>query len=153
MLNVGFIGAGSLANRMHYPSVSEVRGARIAAICDLDQARLDQTADRYDVSQRYRDYHEMLANEALDAVYVIMPPMGLPQIVIDCLRAGKHVFMEKPPGVSTDACAAMLDVAERHGLKTMVGFNRRFAYVVAESKRRVEAVGHVTQAMAEFHKN
>jgi predicted dehydrogenase len=45
VLRVAFIGAGNLANRMHYPSVAEHPQARIIAICDLDRARLCATAD------------------------------------------------------------------------------------------------------------
>ncbi len=153
-VRIGFIGAGSLANRMHYPSLAEIPEAQIAAICDLDPARLNATADRYRVERRYTDYRLMLREVDLDAVYVVMPTLDpFPSIVVDCLDAGKHVFMEKPPGVTVAACERMLEAAERNSRKTMVGFNRRFAPVLAEAKRRVSEQGPVSQCLAEFHKN
>jgi len=154
VVKVGFVGAGSLANRMHYPSLAEIPEARIEAICDLDEARLARTADRYAVDRRYTDYHRMLREVDLDAVYVVMPTLEpFPSIVVDCLDAGKHVFMEKPPGVTAAACQRMLDAAERNGRKTMVGFNRRFAAVIAEARRRVADEGPISECLAEFHKN
>src|SRR5947209_5282328 len=101
-VRIGFIGAGGLANHVHYPSLAEDSRVVLAAVCDLDEARLARTADRYKVAARYTDYHQMLAQETLDAVYVIMPPMPLHPIVMDCLGDGKHVFTEKPPGLRTE---------------------------------------------------
>lgn len=151
-INIGFIGAGSLANAMHYPSVAAFEDVTIAAICDLNAERLQTTADKYGVAGRYTDYHRMLDEADLDAVYVIMPPVFLKPIVLDCLAAGKHVFMEKPPGTSVAEAQEMADAARRHDRLTMVAFNRRFARVVVEAKKMVDARGPITQCMVEFHK-
>src|SRR5712692_8567166 len=152
-VKIGFIGAGGMANHVHYPSVAEDPRAELAAICDLDEGKLNRTADKYGVAARYTDYHRMLEREPLDAVYVIMPPMPLHQIVMDCLAAGKHVFTEKPPGTRSEETCAWAAEAERHGLKTMVGFNRRYASVFEAAKQAVEEISPVTMAMAEFHKD
>ncbi len=152
-VRVGFIGAGSHANSVHYPSLAQCEDVELAAICDLDGERLNRTADAYGVGQRYTDYREMLTQADLDAVYVCLPPMGLKDIVVDCLGAGKHVFTEKPPGVTSEDCLAMAQAAERAGRLGIVAFNRRYAAVVRESKRRVDEVAGPIQAMAEFHKN
>jgi virulence factor len=152
-VRVGFIGAGGLANHVHYPSVAEDPRVELAAICDLDEAKLTRTADKYGVAARFTDYHRMLQQAALDAVYVIMPPMPLPPIVMDCLAAGKHVFIEKPPGIHTEDTRAWAAEAARWGVKTMVGFNRRFASVFEAAKRAVQETGRPSMAMAEFHKD
>jgi virulence factor len=127
--------------------------AELAAICDLDEARLNRTADKYGVTARYTDYRQMLEREALDAVYVIMPPMPLHAIVMDCLAAGKHVLTEKPPGLRTEETRAWAAEAEERRLKTMVAFNRRFAPVFQAAKRAVQETGRPSMAMAEFHKD
>ena len=151
-VKVGFIGAGSLANVMHYPSVSGFEDVTIAAVCDLNADRLNTTADKYGVSGRYSDYHRMLEDVDLDAVYVIMPPIFLKPIVLDCFAAGKHVFMEKPPGTSVAEAQEMADAARVSGRLAMVAFNRRFAPVVVEAKKLVDERGPITQCMVEFHK-
>jgi predicted dehydrogenase len=152
-LRVAFIGAGNLANRMHYPSVAEQSDARLVAIAELDAARLAATADKYGVEARYADYRAMLRELRPDVVYVLMPPMGLSPIVIDCLEAGAHVFLEKPPGMDLADCERMAAAAASNGRATMVGFNRHFAPVLREARRLVSERGPVAQAMGEFHKD
>lgn len=152
-VRVAFIGAGSLANSMHYPSVAEAEAAQLAAICDLDEERLRRTAERYGLEARYTDYHRMLEKEAVDAVYVIMPAQPLHPIVMDCLAARKHVFTEKPPGVRTEETAAWAEEAQRRGVKTCVGFNRRYSAVYLAAKAAVLERGQPSMAMAEFHKD
>jgi len=142
-----------MATSVHYPSVAECPNADLVAICDLDEQRLTETADKYDVERRYTDYHKMLADGDIDAVYVIMPPMPLEPIVKDVAEAGKHIFIEKPPGTVSEETLAMAEAAEGNGCKSMVAFNRRFSPVIMECKKRVDESGGPVQAMAEFHKN
>ena len=100
-VRVGFIGAGHLATHVHYPSLDELDTASLVAITDIDESRLLATANLYNVSGRYTNHRDMLNKEQLDAVYVVMPPQLLHDIVIDCLDAAKHVIVEKPPGTTT----------------------------------------------------
>ncbi len=155
VVRVGFIGAGSMANAVHYPTIAELPEAELVAICDLNEERLHATAEKYGVPEkhRYTDYRRMLEREELDAIYVIMPPMGLAPIVLDCLRAGKHVFIEKPPGCNSDEAWAMAEEAERQKVKTCVGFNRRYAAVYRYAKAKVLERGTPSLALAEFHKD
>jgi virulence factor len=92
-IRVGFVGAGRLATHVHYPSLDELDNATLVAITDIDQPRLLATADRYNIRGRYSNHRDMLDKEDLDAVYVVMPPHLLHDIVIDCLEAGKHVLL------------------------------------------------------------
>ncbi len=161
-IKIGFIGAGSHANKAHYPSLASFRDVEIVAICDLNEHRLNATADKYGVEYRFKDYRIMLEKMSLDAVYVIMAPLPvgfyanadpLVKIVMECLKRGLHVFIEKPPGIRSSETRRMAELAEKHGLKTMVGFNRRFIPVFREAKRIVEERGHMTHCIAVFHKN
>ena len=153
-VRVAFVGCGSLANRMHYPSLAEMEDVEVVACCDLDEAKLAATAERYGIPGRYTDYRRMLREVDCEAVYAVMPSLEpFPDLVVELVGAGKHVFLEKPPGVTVDACARMAEAAEARGVKTMVGFNRRFAPVVEESRKRVVESGGVSQMMAEFHKD
>ena len=150
-VKVGFIGAGGMSNRVHYPSLAEFEDVEIAAVCDIDESKLDARAEEYNIRESFTDYPKMLKEVDLDVVYIVMPPMGLKDIVLDCLGVGKHVFVEKPPGVITAETKEMADSAK--GLKTMVGFNRRFGPVMRETKKIVEERGKVCQIVSEFHKN
>ncbi len=151
-VRVGFVGAGRLASRVHYPSLDEVEDAALTAIAELDAERLAAAADRYDVAGRYTDYRRMLEREELDAVYVVLPPHLLHDVVVDCLQAGVHVFVEKPPGVSTYETEAFAWYAQQHGCLTMCGFNRRFVPLLRHCKALVEAAGPIHLAAVRFHK-
>jgi len=52
-VRVAMIGAGRMANRVHYPSLASFDDVEIAAICDINPQALNETADRYGVSKRY----------------------------------------------------------------------------------------------------
>jgi len=159
-IKIGLIGAGAHANAVHYPSLARIREAEIVAICDIDEKRLNNTADKYGIELRFKDYKEMLEKVRLDAVYIIMAPVpiynvkeSLVDIAINCLKRGLHVFIEKPPGITSKETRKMAEVAERYGCKTMVGFNRRFIPVFRKAKQIVEERGRITHCLAAFHKD
>lgn len=153
-LRVGFIGAGNRANASHYPSVADLPDlAEMAAICDRDESRLHATAERWGIAARFTDLHEMLATVELDAVYCVAPPGVLPEIVLPCLQAGKHVFSEKPLGVNLAAAGRMADAAQANGCLTMVAFNRRFAPVNLHCRALAAERGGPTQVLVEYHKS
>lgn len=153
-VRVGFIGCGRLASRVHYPSLSELPGADLVAIADLEAERLNTIGDTYQIpgSQRYPDHRRLLEHADCEAVYVIMDPGPATAVVVDCLDAGKHVFMEKPPGLNLEATERIEEAARRAGRMVQVAWNRRFAPVIREAATRLHAIGAPTMVMGEFHK-
>jgi predicted dehydrogenase len=152
-LRVATIGAGAMANRVHYPALAELDQAEIVAVCDLDEKRLHETADRYEVAGRYTNYRLMLEQSAPQAVFVVLPPMLLFPVVMHILSCRLNVFIEKPPGLTHGQTYHMARAAERNNCLTMVGFNRRFIPLLREARRVVEERGPILQAMATFYKN
>ncbi|MCW4019986.1 MAG: Gfo/Idh/MocA family oxidoreductase [Candidatus Bathyarchaeota archaeon] len=161
-IKISIIGAGRWANKVHYPSLAEFKDVEIKAVCDLDENRLKQTSEKYNIEETFTDYKQMLRKTSLDAVYVIMFPVPvshyeraepLVEVVSHCLEKKKDVFIEKPPGTSVEETRRMAEEAAANDCRTMVGFNRRFIPIVREAKRIVEARGAVTHCSATFHKN
>ena len=152
-VKVGFIGAGSRANVAHYPSLAEMEDVEIAAICDLRRDRLEATADKYGVKNRFTDYREMLRKVSLDAVYIIMFPDLLDPIVTHCLEEGFNVFIEKPPGMDVEETRRWASLARKNDCKTMVGFQRRFHPCVVHAKKILEERGRILYCTATFHKH
>jgi len=153
-IRVGFIGAGGHATRVHYPTLVQMKAeVDLVALADLDEKRAKQVADEYHVPGRYTDYEEMLRSENPEAVYVCLPPSAVAPVVLGCLRAGVHVFCEKPLGTSYAEAAEMAEAAEKAGVKTLCAYNRRYSTVLIEAKKRVAEHGPVSQVVAEFHKN
>jgi len=147
------IGAGGMANLVHYPSLSKIENAEIVGICDLNEERLRKTSEKYKISNVYTDYKKMLEEKSPDAGYIIMPPHHLFDIVIHCLNKCLNVFIEKPPGITLEQTKQMAKLAEKKGVLTMVGFQRRFAPLIVEGKKRIEEKGEVVLTQANFFKN
>ena len=152
-VNIALIGAGGMANGVHYPSLSECEDVNLVGLCDLIPSKLQATAERFEIERTFTDYKQMLEKTSPDAVYVLMPPQHLFPLVIHCLSQQHHVFIEKPPGVTLHQTKEMARAAEKNGCKTMVGFNRRFIPLLQQVKSRVEEHGPIIQGMSTFHKN
>jgi predicted dehydrogenase len=94
------IGAGAMANRVHYPSLASLDDVVIAGICDLDAERLRTTADTYGIAGRYTNYRQMIEETAPDAVYAIGQPHLMYDIWMWCLEQGLNLYIEKPLGLT-----------------------------------------------------
>jgi len=152
-VKVAMVGAGAMANAVHYPSLAEMKDVQILAIAELNEQRLNETADKYGVSGRYRDYKKMIEQTDPDAVYVIMPPHHLFDIVADVLEMGKHCCIEKPPGLMAEQTRQLARLAERNDCLTMTLFNRRFIPGLVQAKKAVDKEGPVLLCVASFYKN
>jgi predicted dehydrogenase len=147
------IGAGAMANSVHYPSLASMEDVEMVALCDLAPEKLNPTAERFRIAKRYTNYREMLTTEEADAVYVLMPPHHLFDIVIAVLRSKRHVFIEKPPAITAFQTAAFVREAEKNGVLGMVGFNRRYIPMLTLARERVLRKGPLTQAVCTFYKH
>lgn len=152
-VNIALIGAGGMANGVHYPSLRECEDVNLVGLCDLVPSKLQATAEQFEIDQTFTDYRQMLEKTSPDAVYILMPPQHLFPLVIHCLSQQHHVFIEKPPGVTLHQTKEMALAAEKNDCKTMVGFNRRFIPLLQRVKTVVETHGPIIQCMSTFHKN
>lgn len=152
-VKLALIGAGGMANWVHYPSLAEMEDVELVGLCDLDSERLRATGDKFHIEVRCHDYRELVEKTAPDAVYILMPPHHLFDLVIHCLTLKLNVFIEKPPGVTSEQTRNMARAAERSGSLTMVAFNRRFIPAAVAAKERVEERGPITQCVATFYKH
>ncbi|HPP13507.1 MAG TPA: Gfo/Idh/MocA family oxidoreductase, partial [bacterium] len=99
------------------------------------------------------DYHHLLEETDPEAVYILMPPYQLFDIVIDCLERGLHVFIEKPPGITREQTRQMARLAEKKGCLTMTGFQRRFAPLVTRVREELHRRGPLHQCQVNFFKH
>ncbi|MEC7842446.1 MAG: Gfo/Idh/MocA family oxidoreductase [Candidatus Latescibacterota bacterium] len=152
MLKAGFIGAGPRAMSAHYPSVYRLDEVERVAVCELDQSKLETAAAKYSIPGIFTDHGEMLDSVDVDIVYCVMNEKWLLQPALDCLKAGKHLFIEKPPGADSEETRQLLAAAEANDVYVMVGLQRRFAAVTREAVRRVADKGPVSLATTTFNK-
>ena len=151
-IKIAVIGAGGMANSVHYPSLHSIEDVEIVGISDLAKNRMEETAKKYNVERTFTDYKEMIEKTSPDGIYVIMPPYHLYDITVHCLNLGLNVFIEKPPGVTREQTRQMANTAAKKGSLTMTGFQRRFAPVMVEAKKKIAERGAVIHCQANFYK-
>lgn len=132
------IGAGNIANT-HLESYKKNDEVEIAAICDINESRLKETADLFGIEKRYTSVEEMLKNENADAADVCVWNCSHADCTIAALNAGLHVLCEKPMAYNTEQAIKMNEAAKKNGKLLMIGFVRRFLNITKVVKEFVDA--------------
>jgi len=152
-VRVAMIGAGVMANSVHYPSLARMQDVAFAGICDLDADRLRTTADTYQIEARYTDYRRMVEEQAPDAVYAIGQPNMMYDIWTWCLKQGLNLYIEKPMGITLHQARALAYLAEKHGCITQVSFQRRACPIAVTLRAACLKRGPIVHALCRFYKN
>jgi predicted dehydrogenase len=152
-VRLALIGAGGMANSVHYPSLKEFKDVEMVGLCDIDGERLKSTAGRFGIDERYANYQKMIEETEPDAVYILMPPHQLYDLAVHCLSKGLHMFIEKPPGVTSFQTGRLAKLAQANGCLTMVGFNRRYIPLMEKVKGMADERGPIVHGVAIFYKN
>jgi len=133
MINVGIVGVGFMG-WIHWLSYQKVRGAKVVALCETNEKRL--TGDWRDIKgnfgppgemvdltgiAKYTDLQDMLANDKIDMVDICLPPSLHAGAAVAALKAGKHVFCEKPMALTTADCRRMVQAAEKAQKRLNIG--------------------------------
>jgi predicted dehydrogenase len=166
MIKVGLIGIGAMG-RMHFNCYGNNPDAQIVAICDGDPAKLrgdwsgislnldDTKSELVDLSgiETYSQVEEILANPDIDLIDICLPTPMHAQITTAAMRAGKHVFCEKPMAMNDQECAQMQAVQAETGKQLMIGHCLRYwpEYVVTDELIRGGEYGKVISAS--FHRS
>jgi predicted dehydrogenase len=151
-VRIAMVGAGGMANNVHYPSLASFADVEIAAICDLDPVRLNATADKYSVTKRYANYRQMIEEVVPDGVYVIGQPHLMYDIWKWCLEQGLNLYIEKPMGITTHQARMLAWLAEQHDCITQVSFQRRSCPMVTKLHAQCLERGPMVHAICKFYK-
>ncbi|MBV9469735.1 MAG: Gfo/Idh/MocA family oxidoreductase [Abitibacteriaceae bacterium] len=151
-VRVAVIGAGAMANSVHYPSLASFADVEIAAICDLDPQRLQATANKYGIERCYTDYRKMVEEVSPHAVYAIGQPHLMYDVWTWCLLQGQNLYIEKPLGLSIHQARSLAYLAEQHDCITQVSFQRRACPMVVQLREECLKRGPITHAVCEFTK-
>ena len=148
MIRLAMLGAGNHA-QLHAESLRLIAlespgRVELAAVCDLDEAKARDFAQRFGFQNAYTQIDEMLGGEQLDGLLAITPLPLTAAIAADLIPRGIPLLIEKPPGETSDEAARLLALAQAHHARHMVSFNRRFSpallkaleWINAEPERR-----------------
>ncbi len=144
VIRVAVIGLGAWG-QCHAETYAALPGVEIAALCDADPARLAAIARQHDVSLQFTDCAALWQRDDIDLVSVVTPENLHRQIVVDALRSGKHVLVEKAVATEPADAHAMAAAAHDTGRFLVPGHILRFDSRYAEVKRQLDegAIGDV----------
>ncbi|MFA9463593.1 MAG: inositol 2-dehydrogenase [Velocimicrobium sp.] len=140
MIKIGIIGAGRIG-RVHGEGVTYgVKNAVVTAIADpYMNDEIKQWADGLGIASCYTDYRQILEDAEIDAVMICSSTDTHADISIEAIRAGKHVFCEKPISQDLNKIKEVMEALKDTKLKYQVGFNRRFDHNFRAVKNAVES--------------
>lgn len=138
MLRVGVIGYGywgpNLVRNFQESDVSNV-----TMVSDLDDARLKLVESRYPAVKTTIEHRDLLSSDSVDAVIIATPVHTHFDLAMSALKAGKHVFVEKPLAETSEQATTLIAEAKQRGLVLMV--DHTFIYTGAVRKLREMVVG------------
>ncbi len=146
MLRIGLAGIGFMG-WIHWLAYQKVKGVQVAAVCSRDEKKLagdwrdikgnfGPPGEQVDLAKikKFRALDELLADPTIDAVDLCLPPSLHADATVQALRAGKHVFVEKPMALTTAECKKMVAAADKSGKQVFVGhvlpFLPEYAYAL-----------------------
>ncbi len=138
-IKIGSVGLGRLGYEHACNLALRVPGAELAAICDVNAARVKEVAEELNVPHQYTDFAEMCQNPELDAIAIVSPSALHTEQIAIALQAGKHVFCDKPLGTTVAQCQEAEKVVMAHPNQVfMLGFMRRFDPSYVDAKRKID---------------
>ncbi len=143
-VNVGMIGTGVIG-RAHLKALKAIEGARVAAVCDVVPGKAQEALAEAGLTDVpcYLNHKEMLAQEKLDAVYIMLPPYAHgPEW--DVIEAGCALFVEKPVHLHLTEAEAIRDAIARKGLISCAAYMTRYRRSVQRVKELLAEVEQPT---------
>jgi myo-inositol 2-dehydrogenase / D-chiro-inositol 1-dehydrogenase len=150
-ISVGMIGVG---NRGSYTMQGVIAqpNAKVTAVCDIKPDRLDKAATAAK-AKTYSDYRKLLDDKGIDAVYISTPCDLHVEMAIAALKAGKHVYCEKPLGITSDSIKQLLQVAKSSNKVFQVGQQMRSMKRIQNTVAKIHegVIGKVMMVKAQRH--
>jgi predicted dehydrogenase/threonine dehydrogenase-like Zn-dependent dehydrogenase len=133
-VRLGVIGAGSFFRSVHLPNLERHGGFVVTRVATRRGLAAREVAIRHAIPQATTDAREILDDPDISAVLIATRHDLHASLVTQAARAGKHVFVEKPLGLTVAECQAAAAAARDAGVLVAVGFNRRFAPLARAAK-------------------
>jgi predicted dehydrogenase len=156
-ISVGLLGSG---NRGPYVAgmLAKNTSARVTALCDIFPEKMERAKATIGVqdAKTYQDFRELLASD-VDAVIIATPAYLHPEHLEAAIKAGKHIYIEKPAAVDVEGCKRVMRAADSADRKLNItfGFQRRYGQVYQKARQLVAAgtIGPIRLAHAHFIKS
>jgi predicted dehydrogenase len=137
LLRLGILGCGPIAQIAHFDACRKARNAELYALCDLADDLREKMAAIHEPRVAFKNYEDMLADPQVEAVLIGVADQYHVPLALQAIRAGKHVLIEKPLGVSVEECEELRRAVHASKFVVQVGNNRRFDPGIAFAQKFV----------------
>jgi len=137
-VRLGIIGVGQIG-KSHLRNYAKIAGAEMVAAADIDEAELKRVAEESGIPDTYTDFRELLKRDDIEAVDVCLHNNFHAPVSIAALKAGKHVYCEKPMAGSYVDAKAMYDAARELKKQLSIQLGTLFSKETKTAKRLIEA--------------
>ncbi|HYQ57453.1 MAG TPA: Gfo/Idh/MocA family oxidoreductase [Draconibacterium sp.] len=124
-INWGIIGVGNVTEVKSGPAFYKVENSKLVAVMRRNAEKAREYALRHNVPKWYNNGTELINDPEVDAVYIATPPDSHASYVIEALKAGKPVYVEKPMARNYQECKEMLKVSKETQVPLWVAYYRR----------------------------
>ncbi|MEU3917256.1 bi-domain-containing oxidoreductase [Streptomyces sp. NPDC029004] len=139
-VRLAFVGAGNYATSMLLPHLARRDGVELSTVVTTTALSAANAQRKFGFAEATTDLDAVLGDKSIDAVFVVTRHSSHAELTRKALLAGKAVFVEKPLALDQDELAAVLAAVEESGNdRLQVGFNRRFAPLLQEARKRFGA--------------
>jgi len=142
-LQVGFVGTGGFT-KFHCNLLAKMEGVQVRAFCGTSLDKAERLAADWNGAKGYDSVHRMLEDNALDAVYICVPPMAHGEAEEALIERGIPFFVEKPVGLDMELPTSILKKVRDKKLITSVGYHFRY---MDSTQRALEALRERTIGM------
>jgi predicted dehydrogenase len=122
-MNYAIIGCGLIGKKR---LAGLPAGSKLAVACDTNLPRAEELVKLAKTGRAVADFKQAVADPQVDAVIVATINSALAEVSAAAIRAGKHVIVEKPAGISVKQIDELISLADKHGVCVRVGFNHRY---------------------------
>lgn len=136
-LSLGLIGVGAYAKNIHVPNLLKFDNVSIVGVASQTGGSAAIAARKTKANFATSDSTELLQQTNIDAVLISTRHASHAKLVIEALKNGKHVFVEKPMATTMADCVSIVDAQSEAGRVVRVGFNRRFSPMLHAMKKFV----------------
>ncbi|MFI1330536.1 bi-domain-containing oxidoreductase [Streptomyces sp. NPDC020845] len=139
-VRLAFVGAGNYATSMLLPHLARRDGVELSTVVTTTALSAANAQRKFGFAEATTDLDAVLGDKSIDAVFVVTRHSSHAELTRKALLAGKAVFVEKPLALTEDELAGVLAAVEESGNdRLQVGFNRRFAPLLREARKRFGA--------------
>ncbi len=137
-LNIAVIGAGYWGPNL-IRNFNQIPECNMMMCCDRDETRLKRIQDLYSNVQTTTNLDDILNNKDIDAVAIATPVFTHLELGLKCLKAGKHVMIEKPMASSVKECQMLIETAKEYNRIIMVGHTFEYTAAVQKAKEIIDS--------------